>query len=175
MVLEDSQDNAEVIVLLLVPLLKHSFCFPWSNCSASARFPRSMVASQLRDKPKSNNLDKILALVSTQLLQKVETKDNIPMQMQMQQQKQLQIQHRIQKQQQQQQQQNMMNIMMMSIMSSKLNHGISQTTTSTIIVEPTQAMMNSMIASNVLSMQQSLQSPSTTTPLKVLNHLHLHL
>ena len=148
MVLEDSQDNAEVIVLLLVPLLKHSFCFPWSNCSASARFPRSMVASQLRDKPKSNNLDKILALVSTQLLQKVETKDNIPMQMQMQQQKQLQIQHRIQKQKQQQQ--NMLNIMMMSIMSSKLNHGISQTTTSTIIVEPTQAMMNSMIASNVL-------------------------
>ena len=48
----------------------------------------------------------------------------------------------------------MMNMMMMSIMSSMLNHGW----------DITQAMMNSMIASNVLSMQQSLQSPSTTTP-----------
>ena len=155
MVLEDSQDNAEAVETLdSTPARSAPETTPVVSAGAtvaryaSARFPRSMVASQLRDKPKSNNLDKILALVSTQLLQKVETKDNIPMQMQMQQQKQLQIQHRIQKQKQQQQ--NMLNIMMMSIMSSKLNHGISQTTTSTIIVEPTQAMMNSMIASNVL-------------------------
>jgi hypothetical protein len=58
--------------------------------------------------------DKILALVSTQLIQKVDKNDNIPtMQMQM----------------QQQQQQNVMNMMMMSIMPSMLNHGTSQTTT----------------------------------------------
>ena len=69
-----------------------------------------------------------------------------------------------QQQQQIQQQQNMMNMMMMTIMSSMLNHGTSQTTTSTTIVEPIQAMMNSTIALNVLSMQQSLQSPSTTMP-----------
>ena len=49
-------------------------------------------------------------------------------------------------------------------MSSMLNHGTSQTTTSTTIVETIQAMMNSIIALNVLSMQQSLQYPSATMP-----------
>ena len=88
--------------------------------SASTRFSRLMVSPRHRDKPMSNSLDKILALVSKQLLQKADKNDNIPMKMQM--------------QQQQEQQQNMMNMMMMSIMSSMLNHGTSQTTTSTTIV-----------------------------------------
>ena len=88
--------------------------------SACTRFSRLMVSPRHRDKPMSNSLDKILALVSKQLLQKADKNDNIPMKMQM--------------QQQQEQQQNMMNMMMMSIMSSMLNHGTSQTTTSTTIV-----------------------------------------
>ena len=164
MVLEDSQDNAEAVETLesytvnASDFIEATPARPEATVakSASAIFPCSMVSPWLRDKAMSNSLDKILALVSTQLLQKADKTDNIPMQMQMQQQQ--QAQQRIQ------QQQNMMNMMMMSIMSSMLNHGTSQTTTSTTIVEPIQAMMNSMIALNVLSMQQSLQSLSTTTP-----------
>ena len=47
-----------------------------------------------------------------------------------------------------------------------LNHGTSQTTTSTASVEPIWTMMNSMIKSNMQSMQQPLQSPTTTMPSK---------
>ena len=146
MVFEDSQDNAEAVETLdSTPACSAPETTPADSAgatvarSASARFPRPMVVSpQLMDKPMSNSLDKILTLVSTQLLQKADKNDIIPMQMQMQQQQQ-------QQQQQIQQQQNMMNMMMMTIMSSMLNHGTSQTTTSTTIVEPIQAMMNSMI------------------------------
>ena len=114
MVLEDSQDNAEAVETLdSTPARSAPETTPVVSAGAtvaryaSARFPRPMVSPQLRDKPMSNSLDKILALVSTQLLQKADKNNNIPMQMKMQQQ-----------QQQQQIQQNMM-----SIMSSMLNHG----------------------------------------------------
>ena len=107
MVLEDSQENAEAV--------ETSDSTPAVSAGAtvaiyaSARFPCSMVFPRLRDKAMSNSLDKILALVSTQLLQKADKNDDIPMQMQM--------------QQQHQQQQNMMNMMMMAIMSSILTMG----------------------------------------------------
>ena len=55
---------------------------------------------------------------------------------------------------------------MISLMAIMLKCWASQTTNSTASVETTiQAMMNSMIASNMLSMQQSLQSPTTTMPM----------
>jgi hypothetical protein len=57
----------------------------------------------------------------------------------------------------------MMNMMMMSIMASLLNHGVSQTTTSTDSANPTQAIMNSIIASNMISMQQTMQSQNLTS------------
>ena len=142
MVLEDSQDNAEAVetsesyTANASDFIEATPARPEATpavsagatvaISASARFHCPMVSPWLRDKPLSNSLDKILALVSTQLIQKAEKNDNIPMQMQM----------------QQQQQQNVMNMMMMSIISSMLNHGTSQTTTSTTIVETIQAMMN---------------------------------
>ena len=57
----------------------------------------------------------------------------------------------------------MMNMMMMSIMASLLNqHGVSQTTTSTDSANPTQAFMNSIIASNMVSMQQTMQTQNLT-------------
>ena len=65
--------------------------------SASARFPCPMVPSWLRHKPVSNNLNKILALVSTQLLQKFDKNDNNQLQLQ------LQLQKQKQKQKQKQQ------------------------------------------------------------------------
>ena len=52
----------------------------------------------------------------------------------------------------------------MSLMAIMLKCWASQTTNLTAYVETIQEIMNSMIASNMLSMQQSLQSPSTTTP-----------
>ena len=54
-------------------------------------------------------------------------------------------------------------MMMMSIMASLLNHGVSQTTTSTDSANPTQAIMNSIIASNMISMQQTMQSQNPTS------------
>ena len=106
-----------------------------------------MVSPRFRDKAVSNNtgpVEKVLSLLSTQLLHKATQTDTDNLQ------------------QQQLQQQNMMNMMMMSIMASLLNqHGVSQTTTSTDSANPTQAIMNSIIASNMVSMQQSQNLTST--------------
>ena len=55
-------------------------------------------------------------------------------------------------------------------MSSMLNHRAPERTNSNASIEPIQAMMNSMIASNMISMQQQmqnqnhLQSPMTPMP-----------
>ena len=109
-----------------------------------------MVSPRFRDKAVSNNtgpVEKVLSLLSTQLLHKATRTDTDNLQ-----------------QQQQLQQQNMMNMMMMSIMASLLNqHGVSQTTTSTDSANPTQAIMNSIIASNMISMQQTMQSQNLTS------------
>ena len=113
-----------------------------------------MVSPRFRDKAVSNNtgpVEKVLSLLSTQLLHKATRTDTDNLQQQQQQQQQLQ-------------QQNMMNMMMMSIMASLLNqHGVSQTTTSTDSANPTQAIMNSIIASNMISMQQTMQSQNPTS------------
>jgi len=73
-----------------------------------------MVSLRIRDRQVSNNLDKILTLVSTQSLQKAGKTDTEEIQCQ------------------QQQQQNMMNMMNMiniiSIISSMLNHGAPEKT-----------------------------------------------
>ena len=53
----------------------------------------------------------------------------------------------------------------MSLMAIMLKCWASQTTNLTANVETIQEIMNSMIASNMLSMQQSLQSPTTTMPM----------
>ena len=120
----------------------------YANFSGS-RFPRPMVSPRFRDKAVSNNtgpVEKVLSLLSTQLLHKATRTDTDNLQ------------------QQQLQQQNMMNMMMMSIMASLLNqHGVSQTTTSTDSANPTQAIMNSIIASNMISMQQTMQSQNPTS------------
>ena len=120
----------------------------YANFSGS-RFPRPMVSPRFRDKAVSNNtgpVEKVLSLLSTQLLHKATRTDTDNLQ------------------QQQLQQQNMMNMMMMSIMASLLNqHGVSQTTTSTDSANPTQAIMNSIIASNMISMQQTMQSQNLTS------------
>jgi hypothetical protein len=51
----------------------------------------------------------------------------------------------------------MMNMMMMSIMASLLNCGVPQTATSkSDNADPIQAMMNSIIASNMILMQQTM-------------------
>jgi len=125
----------------------------YANFSGS-RFPRPMVSPRFRDKAVSNNtgpVEKVLSLLSTQLLHKATRTDTDNLQQQQQQQQQLQ-------------QQNMMNMMMMSIMASLLNqHGVSQTTTSTDSANPTQAIMNSIIASNMISMQQTMQSQNPTS------------
>jgi hypothetical protein len=119
--------------------------------SSGSRFPRPMVSPRFRDKAVSNNtgpVEKVLYLLSTQLLHKATRTDTDNLQ------------------QQQLQQQNMMNMMMMSIMESLLNqHGVSQTTTSTDSANPsTQAIMNSIIASNIISMQQTtMQSQNLTS------------
>ena len=89
MVLEDSQDNAEVVETSdRTPACSVPEATPAVSAgatvarSASTTFPRPiMVSPWLRDKPMSNSLDKILALVSTQLLQKADKNDIIPMQM----------------------------------------------------------------------------------------------
>ena len=90
MVLEDSQDNAEAFETSdsSTPPRSTPETTPAISAgatiasSAIARFPRPMVVSpQLMDKPMSNSLDKILTLVSTQLLQKADKNDIIPMQM----------------------------------------------------------------------------------------------
>ena len=121
----------------------------YANFSGS-RFPRPMVSPRFRDKAVSNNtgpVEKVLSLLSTQLLHKATRTDTDCL-----------------RQQQQLQQQNMMNMMMMSIMASLLNqHGVSQTTTSTDSANPTQAIMNSIIASNMISMQQTMQSQNPTS------------
>ena len=113
-----------------------------------------MVSPRFRDKAVSNNtgpVEKVLSLLSTQLLHKATRTDTDNLQQQQQQQQQLQ-------------QQNMMNMMMMSIMASLLNqHGLSQTTTSTDSADPIQAIMNSIIASNMISMQQTMQSQNPTS------------
>ena len=113
-----------------------------------------MVSPRFRDKAVSKNtgpVEKVLSLLSTQLLHKATRTDTDNLQQQQQQQQQLQ-------------QQNMMNMMMMSIMASLLNqHGVSQTTTSTDSANPTQAMMNSIIASNMISMEQTMQSQYLTS------------
>ena len=113
------------------------------------------VSPRFRDKAVSKNtgpVEKVLSLLSTQLLHKATRTDTDNLQQQQQQ------------QQQQVQQQNMMNMMMMSIMASLLNqHGVSQTTISTDSANPTQAIMNSIIASNMISMQQTMQSQNPTS------------
>ena len=79
MVLENNQDNAEAVQTSESCAAKTSDFIKTTPAvsagatvarSASARFPRPMVFPCLRDKPMSNSLDKILAEVSTQLIQK---------------------------------------------------------------------------------------------------------
>ena len=77
MVLEDSQDNAEVVETSdRTPACSVPEATPAVSAgatvarSASERVLHCMVPPQLRDKPMSNSLNKMLALVSTQLLQK---------------------------------------------------------------------------------------------------------
>ncbi len=48
-------------------------------------------------------------------------------------------------------------------MASMLNCGVLQTTTPTASAEPIQVMMNSMIASNMKSMQRTMQSQNLTS------------
>jgi hypothetical protein len=119
----------------------------YANFSGS-RFPRPMVSPRFRDKAVSSNtgpVEKVLSLLSMQFLHKATRADTDNLQ------------------QQQLQQQDMMNMMMMSIMASSLNCGVSQTTTSTDRADPIQAMMNSIIALNMISMQQTMQSQNLTS------------
>ena len=51
-----------------------------------------------------------------------------------------------------------MNMMMMSILASLLNDGVPQTTTFNDSADPIQAMMSSIIALNMISMQQTIQN-----------------
>ena len=50
-----------------------------------------------------------------------------------------------------------------TFMASLLNCGVSQTTTSTDSADPIQATMNSIIASNMISMHQTMQSQNPTS------------
>jgi hypothetical protein len=95
-------------------------------------------------------VEKVLSFLSMQLLHKATRTDTDNLQQQQQQQQQLQ-------------QQNMMNMMMMSIMASFLNRGVSQTTTPTDSANPTQEIMTSIIASNLISMQKTMQSQNLTS------------
>ena len=49
-------------------------------------------------------------------------------------------------------------------MSSMLNHRAPERTNSNASIEPIQAMMNSMIASNMISMQQQMQNQNQLQP-----------
>lgn len=49
-------------------------------------------------------------------------------------------------------------------MSSMLNHRAPERTNSNASIEPIQAMMNSMIASNMISMQQQMQNQNHLQP-----------
>ena len=89
-----------------------------------------MVSPRFRDKAVSSNtghVEKVLSLLSMQLLHKATRTDTDDLQQKL-------------------QQQNMMNMMMMSILASLLNDGVPQTTTSTDSADPIQAMMSSIIA-----------------------------
>ena len=69
---------------------------------------------------------------------------------------------------QQQQQQNVMNMVMMTIMSSILKHEAPERTDSTAsCVETIQTMMKSMIASKMISVQQQMQNPDQLQPLMI--------
>jgi hypothetical protein len=106
-----------------------------------------MVSPRFRDKAVSSNtgpVEKVLSLLSTQLLHKAIRTDTDNLQQQ--------------QQQQPQQQQNMINMIMMSIIASLLNCGVPLTTTSTDSADPIKAVINSIIASNMISIQQIMQS-----------------